>query len=72
MGSGICTALCFVGLMMFISTLGKTEQSASGAGMALLMVMARLGSGMMPLVFMPTWMPAFMSRFERMCQYFPY
>ena len=42
--------------MMFISTLGKTEQSASGAGMAVLMVMAMLGGGMMPLVFMPAWL----------------
>lgn len=51
-----CTIWCFVGLMMFISTLGRTEQSVSGAGWALLMLMSMLGGGMMPLYFMPAWM----------------
>ncbi|UCD52318.1 MAG: ABC transporter permease, partial [Phycisphaerales bacterium] len=35
-----CTVSCFVGLMMFVSTLGKTEQSVGGAGWAMLMIMA--------------------------------
>lgn len=52
----VCTCLCFVGLMMLISTLGKTEQSVGGAGWAILMVLAMLGGGMMPLAFMPPWM----------------
>ncbi|NLZ05722.1 MAG: ABC transporter permease [Phycisphaerae bacterium] len=51
-----CTVLCFVGLMMFISTLGKTEQSVGGAGWAILMIMAMFGGAMMPLAFMPSWM----------------
>jgi ABC-2 type transport system permease protein len=51
-----CTIWCFVGLMMLISTLGRTEQSVSGAGWALLMLMSMLGGGMMPLYFMPAWM----------------
>jgi len=54
--AGACTILCFVGLMMFIATLGKTEQSVGGAGWAMLMTMAMLGGAMMPLVFMPSWM----------------
>ena len=54
--AAICTVLCFVGLMMFISTLGKTEQSVGGAGWAILMIMAMFGGAMMPLVFMPSWM----------------
>ena len=54
----VCTVLCFVGLMMFVSTLGKTEQSVGGAGWALLMTMAMFGGAMMPLVFMPPWMRA--------------
>jgi len=51
-----CASLCFVGLMMLISTLGKTEQSVGGAGWAILMVMAMFGGAMMPLAFMPSWM----------------
>ncbi|MHC4520110.1 MAG: ABC transporter permease, partial [Planctomycetota bacterium] len=51
-----CTALCFVGLMMLISTLGKTEESVTGAGMAIIMLMAMFGGAMLPLFVMPTWM----------------
>jgi ABC-2 type transport system permease protein len=54
--AAVCAALCFVGLMMFISTLGKTEQSVGGAGWAALMIMAMFGGAMMPLAFMPAWM----------------
>ena len=54
--AAVCAMLCFVGLMMLVATLGKTEQSVGGAGWALLMVMAMLGGGMMPLAFMPSWM----------------
>ncbi|MCX5646374.1 MAG: ABC transporter permease [Phycisphaerae bacterium] len=52
----VCTCLCFVGLMMLVSTLGKTEQSVVGAGWAVLMVLAMFGGAMMPLAFMPPWM----------------
>ena len=52
----LCTILCFVGMMMFISTLGRTEQSAGGAGWAIIMIMSMLGGGMMPLYFMPAWL----------------
>ena len=46
----------FVGIMMFLSVLGKTEQSAGGIGWAVLMVMAMSGGGMIPLFAMPPWM----------------
>lgn len=49
-------AVCFVGLMMLLSTLGKTEASAGGVGWAVMIVMAMLGGGMMPLAFMRGWM----------------
>jgi ABC-2 type transport system permease protein len=52
----IASAWCFVGIMMFISVLGKTEQSVSGAGWAVLLVMSMFGGGMVPLMFMPSWM----------------
>lgn len=51
-----CTILCFAGFMMFVSTLGRTEQSVGGAGWAMLMIMAMIGGGMMPLFVMPPWL----------------
>ena len=57
----LCTMFCFVGMMMLISTLGRTEQSAGGAGWAIIMIMAMLGGGMMPLYFMPAWLRSFSS-----------
>jgi ABC-2 type transport system permease protein len=53
-----CTILCFVGLMMFICTLGRTEQSVGAAGWAILMLMGMFGGAMMPLAFMPSWLRA--------------
>ncbi|MFZ0035108.1 MAG: ABC transporter permease [Sedimentisphaerales bacterium] len=57
--AALCTLLCFVGFMMFICTLGRTEQSVGGAGWAMFMIMAMLGGGMVPLVFMPSWVRPF-------------
>jgi len=48
----VSTAACFVGLMMFFSVLGRTEAAASGIGWASMCVMAMLGGGMVPLVFL--------------------
>jgi ABC-2 type transport system permease protein len=53
------TVLCFVGLMMLICTLGRTEQSVGGAGWAIIMIMAMIGGGMVPLAFMPSWLRPF-------------
>ncbi len=50
------SAFCFVGLMMFISVIGKTEQSVGGAGMAIMLIMSITGGGMIPLFAMPKWM----------------
>lgn len=52
----LSTALCFVGLMMLFSVLGKTEQSAGAIGWIALMLMAMLGGGMLPLFMMPGWL----------------
>jgi len=46
----------FVGPMMMVAGLGRTEQSASGAGWAMLMPMTLFGGGMMPQFIMPAWM----------------
>jgi ABC-2 type transport system permease protein len=52
----ISISLCFVGIMMMLSVMGRTEQSAGGIGWAVLMVMALIGGGMVPLFIMPAWM----------------
>ena len=49
-------AVGFVGFMMMIASLGKTEQAVSGAGWAMLMPMAMFGGAMMPQFVMPPWM----------------
>lgn len=51
--SGVMTAICFVGIMMTMAVLGKTEESVSGSGWAINMVMAMIGGGMIPLAVMP-------------------
>lgn len=52
----LASAACFVGLMMLLSILGRTEKAASGYATAALLVMMMLGGGMVPLFFMPEWM----------------
>lgn len=52
------SAVGFVGLMMLLSVLGKTEQAASGIGWAVLLVFSMLGGGMIPYFIMPPWMRA--------------
>ena len=49
-------AICFVGIMMLVAVVGKTEQAAGGMGWAVMMPFAMLGGGMVPLFFMPSWM----------------
>jgi ABC-2 type transport system permease protein len=51
-----CAILCFVGLMMIVSTMSRTEQGAAGLAWALFMIMAMLGGGMLPLIAMPQWL----------------
>ena len=50
------SAFCFTGLMMLVSTLGRSHQSVSGAGWAIMLVMSMTGGGMIPLIAMPAWM----------------
>lgn len=51
--ASICVAIAFTGIMMMVSVLGKTEQSVSGAGMAIIMLLAMLGGCMIPAMFLP-------------------
>lgn len=50
--------VCFTGLMMLFANLGKSEEAVSGAGWAIMTVMAMVGGGMIPLIAMPPFMLA--------------
>lgn len=52
----LASSYCFVGLMMLMSVLGKTEASVSGSGWGIFMVFSMTGGGMIPLMMMPGWM----------------
>ena len=52
----VVVAFCFVGIMMFISVLGKSERGVAGSSWAILLAMSMLGGGMVPAMFMPGWM----------------
>jgi ABC-2 type transport system permease protein len=54
--AAVCAALCFSGIMMFISVMGRTEQAVGGASWALLLVFSMAGGGMIPLIIMPGWL----------------
>ena len=52
----LCNSFAFVGVMMFVSVLGRTERAASGVTWGILLAMAMLGGGMVPYFLMPTWL----------------
>lgn len=54
--AALSNAVCFVGLMMFLSTLGKTEEAVSGGTWGVNLFMSMFGGGMVPLAFLPTFM----------------
>lgn len=50
------SGVCFVGLMMMISVLGKTENAVAGSGWGIMLIFSMTGGGMIPLLAMPEWM----------------
>jgi ABC-2 type transport system permease protein len=52
----LCAIFGFVGVMMLVASLGRSEEATSGAGWAVLMPMAMLGGAMVPIMAMPRWM----------------
>jgi ABC-2 type transport system permease protein len=50
------SAVAFTGLMLLISSAGRTTQGVSSAGWAALMPLMMIGGGMIPLIAMPPWM----------------
>ncbi|MCA9563081.1 MAG: ABC transporter permease [Myxococcales bacterium] len=55
----VCVSLGFVGMMLVLSTLGRTERAVSNVSWTGMMVMSMFGGGMIPLFFMPEWMSTF-------------
>lgn len=51
-----CASTCVVGMMMLLSTAGRTLQSVSGVSWGCFVVMEMIGGGMIPLIAMPKWM----------------
>ncbi len=54
--AGASSAVAFVGIMMLAAAAGKTEQAAAGIGWAVMLPLAMLGGGMIPLFIMPSWL----------------
>lgn len=52
----LCGSICFCGIMMVLSVIGRTEQAAAGIGWGLSLPLSMLGGGMVPLFLMPEWM----------------
>jgi ABC-2 type transport system permease protein len=55
------TAIGFVGVMTLLAVLGRRTQSTAGLSWAVLMLMAMLGGGMLPLFLMPSWLQSLAS-----------
>jgi ABC-2 type transport system permease protein len=51
--ASLAVAYCFVGIMMLMSIMGRTEEAVAGASWGANMVMAMFGGGMIPLAFLP-------------------
>lgn len=51
-----CAAACFTGIMLLMSVVGKTESAVSGGSWVVMMPLAMIGGGMIPLIAMPSWL----------------
>ena len=52
----LSVSIGFVGLMMFLAALGKTERGISSLGWGVMLIFAMFGGAMIPLFVMPGWM----------------
>jgi ABC-2 type transport system permease protein len=52
----LSVSTAFVGIMMLLAALGKTERGMSSLGWGVMMVFAMFGGAMIPLFTMPAWM----------------
>lgn len=56
--STLVTSIGFCGLMMMLAGLTKTEGAAQGLGRAVVLVLAMIGGGTIPIFIMPAWLQA--------------
>ena len=52
----ICVAFGFTGVMVLLSTIGRTERATAGAGWAIMLIFSMIGGGAVPLFVMPPFM----------------
>ncbi|MBL8765138.1 MAG: ABC transporter permease [Phycisphaerae bacterium] len=52
----VCSSLAFVGVATLLAGLSPTEQGAGGMARAILIVLAMIGGGSVPMMFLPPWM----------------
>lgn len=52
----LCGALAFTGMTMLVAGLARSESGAAGAGRAVVLVLAMIGGGTIPVFFMPKFM----------------
>ncbi len=54
--ASICTGICFVGIMMLLSVISKSERAAAGLGWGVMLIFSMIGGGMIPLFVLKGWM----------------
>lgn len=52
----VCVAVAFVGIILMLASMLKTEHAVGGIGPAVMMPLFLLGGAMIPLMVMPAWM----------------
>lgn len=52
----LCIAACFVGVMMILGAASRSAGGGAGLGRAVMIMLAMVGGGSIPLQFMPPWM----------------
>jgi ABC-2 type transport system permease protein len=52
----VCIGIGFVGVMMLLAVIGRTAAASAGVGRAVLLMLAMIGGGSIPIFFMPQWM----------------
>jgi ABC-2 type transport system permease protein len=59
----ISVSSCMTGIMMILATFGQNERTTTNVGWTVMMLLAMIGGGMIPLFFMSDWM-ASLSQFS--------
>jgi len=52
----VFSACAFVGVMMFLAVLGRSGEGSAGFGRSMILIMALIGGGTLPVFFMPAFM----------------